>query len=220
MKKIVIAALLTMSIALVGCSKEEVKVEDKPAVEDTVTDSNVNESEDANTEENQDGAVNEDAATEDTTEDANVNEEKQKELDEIRNTVAGAYEDYVPSMPYEKEQITDIFGVDASWYDAVVAEGPMMSAHVDTFLAFHATEGNQENIKTALETYKEYLINDSFQYPMNMDKVKAATILEDGENIYFIMLGLIDDSIVDEGERLKAFEEENKIAVEAIKAYK
>lgn len=220
MKKIVIAALLTMSIALVGCSKEEVKVEDKPAVEDTVTDSNVNESEDANTEENQDGAVNEDAATEDTTEDANVNEEKQKELDEIRNTVAGAYEDYVPSMPYEKEQITDIFGVDASWYDAVVAEGPMMSAHVDTFLAFHATEGNQENIKTALETYKEFLVNDSMQYPMNMEKVKAATILEEGDYIYFIMLGFIDDTIEDEGERLTAFEEQNAIAVEAIKSFK
>lgn len=220
MKKVMIAVILTMAIGFVGCSKEEVKVDDKPVVEDTNTDAGNNDATDSTKDEVGENGTTDDGATDEIVTDQNINEEEQKVLDAIRDAVANAYEEYIPNMPYTKEQIKEWYGIDETWYDAVIAEGPMISAHVDTFLAFHPTEGNLENIKAALETYKEYLINDSFQYPMNMDKVKAATILEDGENIYFIMLGLIDDSIVDEGERLKAFEEENKIAVEAIKAYK
>ncbi len=144
-------------------------------------------------------------------------EERQASLQEIRDTVAAAYgEDYIPSMPYDETTIKELFGVDPSWYDAIVAEGPMISTHVDTFIAIHPTEGNLENVKTALTNYKDYLVNESMQYPMNMEKVKAATITTIGDNVYFIMLGFIDDTIEDEAKRLEEFTAKNQIAVDAI----
>lgn len=151
-----------------------------------------------------------------------IEEEKDhaKELNNIKEAVKTSFEDnYVPSMPIEETMLKELYGLDPTWYDAIEAEVAMMSTHVDTYIGLHPTEGNKDNILEALNKYKDYLVSDSLQYPMNMEKVKAATILEEGDYIYFIMLGVINDDITDESERLAAFEEQNQKAIDVIRTY-
>lgn len=226
MKKTLILSLLIMSLVMVGCSKG--KTPDKggnPNVEQGGKDKEDEKKPDGETpdegkgegEEGDNGK--EETPTPDAGTGANVNKEKQEELDKIHEAVVKAYEEYLPNMPYDAAYIKESFGVEEGWYDAFVAEGPMITMHVDTFLAFHPTEGNKESIVTALEKHKEFLVNESFQYPMNMGKVAAATVVEEGDYVYFIMLGTIDNDMTDDDKRIEAFKEQNEIAIEAIKNF-
>lgn len=141
----------------------------------------------------------------------------QENITQIRDAVASSYEYYIPSMQYEAEQVKELFGVDSIWYDASIAEGPMMSTHVDTFIAIHPTKGNLQNVEKALNDYRDYLINDSLQYPMNQPKVEASLVEVIDDVVYFIMLGAIDEEIMDEGLMLEAYKAQNEIAVDVIK---
>ena len=91
-------------------------------------------------------------------------EEAAAELADVQTAVQELIgENYVANMPYEAEFLNDIYGVQEGWYDAFVAAGPMMSAHVDTFIAIRPTEGNLDNVKGALENYQTMLKEDTFQ---------------------------------------------------------
>lgn len=229
MKKLLVLSLLIMSLVMVGCSKGKTpNNEGKPDVEqgdkgdeqkpdDKAPGQEENEGEDESL-----GEETPDKETpdeEDVTEEANTNKEKQEELDKIHDAVKEAYEEYLPNFPYDRTFVKESFGVEEDWYDAYIAEGPMISVHVDTFLAFHPTEGNKENIVKALKAHRDFLINESFQYPMNIAKVNATTIVEEGDYVYLILLGMVDDNITDDGKRIEAFKEQNEIAVEAIKNF-
>lgn len=209
-KQFILAGMVAMSLAISACgTKENNKVDNNnnTQIEKPV------EGNDTGTGEN--GSTT--GGNENSGEVSQGDTDIQGSLVKIRDAVAGAYgENYIPSMPFEETTIKELYGVDKTWYDAIVAEGPLMSTHVDTFMAIHPTEGNLENVKTALNNYKEYLVNDSLQYPMNMDKVKAAMVTVVGDNVYFIMLGMIDDTIEDEAKRLEEFTAQNQIAVDAI----
>lgn len=204
-KQFILAGMVAMSLSVSACGAKENKDVDNTGntqVESQVGDNgNVGEENDI---------------VDDEIKDIN---DIQASLESSRDAVSSAYENYIPNMPYDETAIKELFGIDSSWYDGVVAEGPMISAHVDTFIAIHPTEGNLENVETALINYKDYLVNESFQYPMNLDKVKAATVTVIGENVYFIMLGFIDDAIEDSEKRLEGFNAQNNIAVDAINEF-
>lgn len=216
MRKILVLSLLMMALVLAGCSKDNGKNGNSNnnggngnQVEDSQKDKD-KDKEDADKDKEED-KEDEEAAKKTV-------EEKQKELDAIREKVVEAYEHY-SGVALEKDAVKEFFGVEEAWYDASITESPLITMSVDTFLAFSPTEGNRENILKALEEYKEYLVNESFQYPMNMDKVKAATILEEGDYIYFIMLGYAEDNLTEPEDRLEAFTKQNEIAVEIIKGF-
>lgn len=224
MKKTLILSLLIMSLVMVGCSKGKTpdkggkpNVEEGKDKEDEKKPEGETPDEGKGEEEGDNGQ--EETPTPDAGTDVSINKEKQEELDKIHEAVVKAYKEYLPNMPYDPAYIKESFGVEEGWYDAYVAEGPMITLHVDTFLAFHPTEGNNEKIVTALEKHKEFLVNESFQYPMNMGKVAAATVVEEGDYVYFIMLGMIDDNLTDDDKRIEAFKEQNEIAIEAIKNF-
>lgn len=200
-KQFILAGMLAMSLAVSACGAKENNNNNNN------NNSQVETPGDNNTTPDENGTEGE------GTDNADI----QGSLDSIRDAVAAAYgENYIPNMPFDETAVKETFGVDPSWYDGIVAEGPMISTHVDTFIAIHPTEGNLDNVKKALTDYKDYLVNESMQYPMNMEKVKAAEVTVIGDNIYFIMLGTIDDTIEDEAKRLEAFTEQNKIAIDAI----
>lgn len=200
-KQFILAGMLAMSLAVSACGAKENNNNNNN------NNSQVETPGDNNTTPDENGTEGE------GTDNADI----QGSLDSIRDAVAAAYgENYIPNMPFDETAVKETFGVDPSWYDGIVAEGPMISTHVDTFIAIHPTEGNLDNVKKALTDYKDYLVNESMQYPMNMEKVKAAEVTVIGDNIYFIMLGLVDDTIEDEAKRLEAFTEQNKIAIDAI----
>ena len=130
-------------------------------------------------------------------------EEATAELTDVQTAIQTLLGDnYVANMPYDAMFLNDIYGVQEGWYDAVVAAGPMMSAHVDTFIAIRPTEGNFDNVKNALENYQTILKEDTFQYPSNLPKIQASRLEVVGDYIFFFMLGFIDDTQYDSEEAM------------------
>lgn len=145
-------------------------------------------------------------------------QEKDVPMAEIESAVAEAYgENYIPSMTYSQEELESVFGINPQLCDEFLAKGPMISAHVDTFVGVKAKEGQAEEVEKALEAYREKLLSDTFQYPMNIPKIQASQVKGYGDYVFFLMLGLVDDPEIDtEEEQLQAFQEQNQIAVKAI----
>ncbi|WP_029502317.1 DUF4358 domain-containing protein [Lachnoclostridium phytofermentans] len=140
-------------------------------------------------------------------------------LDKVHEEIKKAYgENYLPNMPFTVENLDEQFGIKADWYDAAIAEGPMMSAHVDKFIGIHATEGNLENVQNALKKYHEGLLADTMQYPMNLLKIQASKVETVGDYVFFVMLGTIDEmAYTEDSDMIKAYEEQNQIALDIIK---
>lgn len=139
-------------------------------------------------------------------------------LDKIYEEVKAAYgENYAPNMPFTVENLEEQFGVEADWFDAAIAEGPMISINVDKFIGIHATEGNLENVRNALNKYHEALLADTMQYPMNLLKIQASKVEAAGDYVFFVMLGTIDvTKYTEESDMIKAYEEQNQIAIDII----
>ncbi len=133
---------------------------------------------------------------------------------------------YGPDMQVQGESyyMQDTLKLDTTWYDHAVVEVPMMTMNVDTFAIIHATEGNVDKVAAAMKAYQDYLINDSFQYPMNMPKVQASLTGAVGDYVYFVVLsGLADvqDDMEGDGDmaQLPEGEDEEQLAKQ-IEAYK
>lgn len=147
-----------------------------------------------------------------------INEEQQEVLNGIHTAVKEAYgENYIPSQAFDEITLQEVYGLSSDMYDAIIAEGPMISMHVDTFIAVHPTEGNFDNVVAALEGYRKVLVEDTMQYPMNQIKIQASKVETVGDYVFFIMLGYGDDTLENEDEILASFEEQNNIAIDAIK---
>ncbi|WP_167958919.1 Ig-like domain-containing protein [Anaerosporobacter faecicola] len=140
------------------------------------------------------------------------------EIEQIHTAVKKAYgSNYNPKVSFGKEEITNIIGLKASLYDEIIAEQPLVSFQVDTFIAVHPVAGKKTEVKKALENYKRYLEEETLQYPMNQAKIKASTVETIGDYVFFIMLGKNTDGDEQETQMIKFYEEQNKIAIQAIK---
>lgn len=140
-------------------------------------------------------------------------------LDEIRNAAKNQLgENYIPSMSYDVTTLNELFGIDPQWYDAAIAEGPMMSVHVDEFVAIHATEGNVENVANALNAYRDSKVADTLQYPMNVPKIQGSVVETVGDYVFFVMLGSLDATAYeDESKMVEDYKEINNNIIEAAK---
>lgn len=144
-------------------------------------------------------------------------EKKEPALSDIHQAVKDVYgENYIPSMQQDAQYISDVYGVTAEMYEEAIAEGPMISVHVDTFLAFKAAEGQADAIEEKLTAYREYLVTDSMQYPMNLPKVQASQVVREGDYVFFVMLGYVSDDTLDADASLEEFKKSNQLAVDAI----
>ena len=140
------------------------------------------------------------------------------ELEEILSAVKKAYGDnYKPQTSMSTEMLSEIVGLKSNLYDAVVAEEPMISFNVDTFIAVHPVAGKKAEVEKALTKYKKYLEEDTHQYPMNMPKVKASKVVTIGDYVFFIMLGESNDTEENEDKLLSFYQKQNTIAINAIK---
>lgn len=144
------------------------------------------------------------------------------DLEKVHQAVKEVYgENYIPSAPYDAQALNDIFGIPEDLYEKFIAEGPMISVHVDTFLAVKANQGKGEAVEKLLGDYRTKLVEDSMQYPMNISKVEASEVVRHGDYVFFVMLGTASDEALDQGEEaaLTSAQEENKKAVDAINAF-
>ncbi len=140
-------------------------------------------------------------------------QEPSEVLSDILAKVKEAYgENYRPQMAYDETFYNEVMKVDSSLYDAVIGEGPLMSAHVEAFVGLHATEGNVDALKEAVTAYQDTLKNDTFQYPMNVPIIQASVVEAVGDYVFFYMLGGLDTMDMEDEDAIKAWAEANKTA--------
>lgn len=146
---------------------------------------------------------------------AEVTSEK---LDEVVDAIKEAYgEDYGPNLEIESAQLKEIYGIDSENLEYFVAEGPEMSMSTDMMFALLAKEGKIDEVKAQVEAYQDYLINESFQYPMNMARVKASRVVVKGDAVFLLVLGKFDErQDASEEDALEFAQEQVEIAVSII----
>ena len=146
------------------------------------------------------------------------NDFTEAQFDKAVEAVKAEYgEDYIPSAEINLQQLEEVYKINKEWIKKSFAEGPMMSLNTDMFVAIMATDGNVDKVEQALLDYKEYLINESFQYPMNMPKVKSTQVVKKGNLVFLLVLGKYDErQEPTEEEALKFAQDEIQRGVDAI----
>lgn len=143
-------------------------------------------------------------------------------LEDILNDVKKAYGDsYVPDSAMDEQMLSDIIGLSPDLYEGYVAEMPVISTFVETFIGVKAKEGKGEEAEKILNAYRDQLVNDTMQYPMNVAKIQASQVIRHGDYVFFVMLGAPTDEAMEEGDdaALKSAAENNQTAVDVINGY-
>ncbi len=142
------------------------------------------------------------------------------DFEESYNAVVNAYgEDYLAQMDLEEEMLSEIYGLNMGNVEEFFAQAPMMSTHVDTFIAVKAKEGMGEEVAADLTAYREKIIADSLNYPMNIPKIQASEVVVYGDYVYFIMLGkMFEDYEAPEEEHLSFYQSETQRGKDALSA--
>lgn len=216
MKKKYLALLLTgvlgVSALMTACGNKEVT----PSTEDSVVSTEESTVEDESTEDVvvEDSTVVEDEVTEETP-DVEDGEDVEGEEGEIAGpviedeTIAAIFdavkaelgENYFPNMPLDGEFLEGIYGVPAGSYDTFYGEAPMISANVDTLLVVKPAEGQMEAVLNALTTYRQGLVDDTFQYPKNIPVIQNSEVYTAGDYVVYMCLAgdtMVNDEPTDE----------------------
>jgi len=153
------------------------------------------------------------------------------ELDKMRNEIVKWYgSTYYPNVKVHEDEaslgayLADILKIDAAWVDEIIIEVPMISANADTLILVDPSEGNTEAVLNALQAYKTYLVEESFQYPMNEARVKTAAVAQVGDYVCFSILGGAVDNpeefgIYSDEELVGYYESMNMNAIYALQSY-
>lgn len=148
---------------------------------------------------------------------------KTPSVNKIYKAIVSKYgESYLADMRLTKDEIKLRYGISSSWYTDIIAEIPMMSAHVDTLIIAKAKNKTAKNkVKKKLTSYRQTLIKDTLQYPMNLLKIQASKVYVKDNYVFFIMLGSVDNKLEETGTEeqiIEAYKKENQKAVSAINA--
>ena len=146
-------------------------------------------------------------------------EEVAEALQSAKEAVINALGDnYWPDSEIPEEMLNDTFGVSADLYDGYLGESPMISVNVDTLLIIHAKDGKVEEVENALNAYRDHLVNDTMQYPMNLGKIQASRIERVGDYVCFVQLGADTSAAEEQGDEavITYCQEQNELALEAI----
>lgn len=146
---------------------------------------------------------------------------KTPSVKKLRKAIVNEFgENYLADMSLTKDEIKERYGINPSWYTDIIAEIPMMSAHVDTLVIAKAKNKNtKKKIKKQLSDYRNTLVNDTMQYPMNLLKIQASKVYVKDNYVFFLLLGSVDNSLQETGteeEIIEAYQAEVQKAVDAI----
>ena len=142
------------------------------------------------------------------------------ELKNIRQTLVEVLgENYWPNTEISAEYLED-YGLSADMYEDFYGEMPMISTNVDTVIVVQAKEGQVVAVEEVMNKYRDNLVNDTMQYPMNVGKIQASRIETFGNYVCFVQLGADTTQIYgedgDEEGVIKHCQEQNELAIEAI----
>lgn len=141
-----------------------------------------------------------------------------EEMSAIRQAVVDVMGDnYWPDTQFPPEYLEG-YGLTSDMYTDFFGESPMIGANVDTLIVIKASEGQADAVEEVLNSYRETLVNDTMQYPMNLGKIQASRIEVIGDYVCFTQLGgdvmgLMDTS---NEEAIQYCQEQNELALEAI----
>lgn len=142
------------------------------------------------------------------------------EMSAVRQAVVDVLgENYWPNTEMPPEFLEG-YGLTADMYDSFFGEMPMISANVDTLIVIHAKEGQLDAVEEVVKNYREALVNDTAQYPMNLGKIQASRIETFGNYVCFVQLGADVLNVYGEDGNEEAViqhcQEQNELALEAI----
>lgn len=164
--------------------------------------------------------VEDNAVEESTTEDVVTEYGVGVTLDEVKAAVVNTLGDqYWPDTEINAEMLGGIYGITEDMYEEYLGESPMISTNVDTLLVIKAKEDKVEKVEETLNAYRDRLVNDTMQYPMNIGKIQASRIQTFGQYVCFVQLGADpyeeNENITDE-DVIKKCQEANELALAAI----
>lgn len=107
-------------------------------------------------------------------------------LQAVKDTLG---EDYWPDAEVTADMLTDLFGIAPDLYETFIGETPMISVNVDTILIIKARENTLDDLEEAVNRYRESIVGNTMQYPMNIGKVQASRIETFGQYVCFVQLG-------------------------------
>lgn len=111
-------------------------------------------------------------------------------LEDAHEAVVSTYGDfYIPSVSIETSELETVYDIPMDAVDGIIAERPMMSTVVDTFIGIRAKEGCAQEIAGALNAYRDKLMEDESIDPINRAKVEASTVCTVEDHVFFLMLG-------------------------------
>lgn len=135
----------------------------------------------------------------------------------FRDALRDVYGDkYYPDTEMTEEQIREELGLDESLYEEVYAEHTDENERPDTFIAVKAKSGKVDEVKEKLTAYKQRLIDEN-SFDANADKLNAAEVYSEGDYVFFVLLGDVDDGTSSEG-FAEALGKEVQRGIDAIKA--
>ena len=131
--------------------------------------------------------------------------QKKYSISEVHNLVKKAYgSDYYADTAIPKDALSSLFGINLSDVEEFIAEQPMISANIDTFVAIKAVSGKGEAVANALNAYKKSLTSQgACLYPSNIPKAQAGQVVRHGDYVFLVMLGAAGDDTKDEATQLQ-----------------
>ncbi len=164
------------------------------------------------------GSGNEDGNADETQDDSEA--AVAVDFTESYNAVIDAYgEYYMPNMDLESTMLSEIYGINMDNVEEFFGQAPMISTNVDTFIAIKAKEGMGTEVAEDLNAYRDKLVNDSLNYPMNIPKIEASEVVVYGDYVYFLMLGqMFEDYEAPEEEHLSFYQSETQKGKDALSA--
>lgn len=147
-------------------------------------------------------------------------EGRTSELKNVRQTLVEVLgENYWPNTMISADYLED-YGLSAEMYEDFYGELPMISTNVDTVIVVQAKEGQVAAVEEVMNKYRDNLVNDTMQYPMNVGKIQASRIETFGNYVCFVQLGADTTEIYGEDGNeeavIKHCQEQNELAIEAI----
>ncbi|WP_352399753.1 DUF4358 domain-containing protein [Anaerotignum sp.] len=135
----------------------------------------------------------------------------------FHEAIRNAYGDnYLPNTQLDEESFTQKYGVDKSNVKNFLAEIPMIGTFVDTLVIVETQEGKADAVEASLNEYRDVLLADTMQYPMNLAKINSSVVYRVDEYVFFIMLGAIDEENEEESAQLSFAQDEVQKAIDAI----
>ena len=141
-----------------------------------------------------------------------------EEMSAIRQAVVDILgENYWPNTQIPPEYLEG-YGLTSDMYVDFWGEVPMIGTNVDTIIVIKANEGQIDAVEDVLNSYRETLVNDTMQYPMNLGKIQASRIEVMGDYACFAQLGADVMDLMDVGDEevIRHCQEHNEMALDAI----